>query len=259
MNSLQAKADSLPRHIAIIMDGNNRWSKARGEAGISGHRAGAMAARTVVNLCADRGIEYLTLFVFSSENWGRPRKEVDSLMALFLNVLQRQEVKKMHERNIRLKFIGSRQRFPPRLLQLMEKAELLTADNSGMTVVVAADYGGRWDIVQATRRIAEAVEAGEVSAAQVDESLFQRCISLGDAPAPDLCIRTGGEQRISNFLLWQLAYTELHFTPVFWPDFDAHHLETALQDFGSRQRRFGATAVAKNVGNAETVNTGEGN
>jgi undecaprenyl diphosphate synthase len=239
--SSHGSASGLPKHVAIIMDGNNRWSRLRNEPGISGHRAGAVAARRAVNLCADRGIQYLSLFVFSSENWYRPRKEVNGLMALFLNVLQRQEVNKLHDRNIRLKFIGSRQRFSPKLIRLMDDAEALTRNNTGMTVVVAADYGGRWDITQATRRIAEAVEKGQLTAAQVDENLIQRHISIGDGPSPDLCIRTGGEQRISNFLLWHFAYTELYFSSVFWPDFDAEHLDMALRDFAQRQRRFGTT------------------
>src|SRR5690606_15943000 len=201
-----------------------------------GHRAGAVTARRIVDLCAARGVSYLTLFVFSSENWSRPRREVNGLMALFLNVLQRQEVNRLHERNVRLCFIGARERFNDKLRRLMEEAEALTADNTGMTVIVAADYGGQWDIAQAARRLAREVAAGRVDADAIDEAAVQRYISLSELPPPDLCIRTGGEQRISNFLLWQFAYTELYFTDTFWPDFDEAELDRALDDYARRQR-----------------------
>lgn len=230
---------NLPRHIAIIMDGNNRWAKLAQQPGSSGHRAGALAARRIVNLCADKGIHYLTLFVFSSENWSRPRREVNGLMALFLNVLQRKEVNNLHERNIRLRFIGNREKFSAKLRRLMQEAESLTANNTGMTVVVAADYGGRWDIAQAARKLAARVAEGALRVEDIDESSVQNAISLGDVPMPDLCIRTGGEQRISNFLLWQFAYTELYFTETYWPDFDERELDLALANYASRQRRFG--------------------
>lgn len=230
---------NLPRHIAVIMDGNNRWSKAKQKNGISGHRAGAVAARNLVDYCLARKIEVLTLFVFSSENWLRPRKEVNSLMALFLNVLQKNEISKLHKQNIKVRFIGSRKRFNSKLLSHMDAAEKLTAQNDGMTVVVAADYGGHWDIINAARTLAEKVEAGAISAKEVDEARVQEHMAIGDLPMPDLCIRTGGEQRISNFLLWQFAYTELYFTDTYWPDFGEQEFDLALKDYAGRQRRFG--------------------
>lgn len=233
--------DSLkfPRHIAIIMDGNNRWAKRQNNSQLSGHRAGAIQARSITNYCAELGIEYLTLFVFSSENWLRPKKEVNALMALFLSVLQRQEVNKLHERNIRINFIGDQERFPKKLRMQMQVAEELTRNNTGLVVNVAANYGGRWDILQAARSLAAAASSNEIKLHEIGEEDFQRYISLGDMPAPDLCIRTGGEQRISNFLLWQFAYTELYFTDVYWPDFNEKELDRALKDFTRRQRRYG--------------------
>lgn len=231
--------DKMPRHIAVIMDGNNRWSKQHDKGGISGHRAGAVAARNLVDLCLKRQIEVLTLFVFSSENWLRPKKEVNSLMALFLNVLQKNEINKLHRQGIKIRFIGSREHFSKKLLVLMDEAEKLTANNSAMTVVVAADYGGHWDMTNAARELAEQVEAGKLKAADINEDMVRQHIAAGDLPMPDLCIRTGGEQRVSNFLLWQLAYTEFYFTDTFWPDFDETALDKALEDFAGRQRRFG--------------------
>jgi undecaprenyl diphosphate synthase len=230
---------NTPRHIAVIMDGNNRWSKLHKKYGISGHRAGAVTARSLVDVCLKNNIEYLTLFVFSSENWLRPKKEVNSLMALFLNVLQKNEIAKMHKQNIRIRFIGSRERFTRKLVGLMEDAENLTKGNTGMTVVVAADYGGHWDITNAARQLAEKVEQGELKASEINEDSVTEHIAAGDMPMPDLCIRTGGEQRISNFLLWQFAYTEFYFTDTFWPDFDEKEFEKALKDYAGRQRRFG--------------------
>ena len=233
------RKQNLPRHIAVIMDGNNRWSRMNDKPGVSGHRAGAVAARNLVDLCLEKKIEILTLFVFSSENWLRPKKEVNSLMALFLNVLQKNEVNKLHRQNIRLRFIGSRDHFNAKLLTLMDAAENLTAKNTGMTVVVAADYGGHWDMANAARNIALDVAAGKLDAGTVDENTVQEYIAIGDLPMPDLCIRTGGEQRLSNFLLWQFAYTELYFTETFWPDFSAVEFDKALADYAGRQRRFG--------------------
>lgn len=235
----ESNQEKVPRHIAVIMDGNNRWSRQHNKNGISGHRAGAVAARNLVDMCIARNIDILTLFVFSSENWLRPKKEVNSLMALFLNVLQKNEINKLHKQNIRIRFIGSREHFAGKLLTLMDQAEKLTAANDGMTVVVAADYGGHWDMTNAARQIALQVERGELKAADIDEDLVREHIAIGDLPMPDLCIRTGGEQRISNFLLWQFAYTELYFTDTFWPDFDATEFDRALADFAGRQRRFG--------------------
>ena len=233
------RKDNLPRHIAVIMDGNNRWSKQHNKNGVSGHRAGAVAARNLVEHCLNRNIEVLTLFVFSSENWLRPKKEVISLMALFLNVLQKNEISKLHKKNIKVRFIGSRERFASKLIALMENAEKLTASNTGMTVVVAADYGGHWDMANAAKVVAEKVELGEIKAKDVNEDVVGAHMALADLPMPDLCIRTGGEQRISNFLLWQFAYTELYFTETYWPDFDEKEFEKALEDFAGRQRRFG--------------------
>lgn len=238
-DSHQQSAAGQPRHIAIIMDGNNRWAKARGLGGGAGHRAGAEAAREVVFSCVERNIEYLTLFAFSSENWLRPRREVNGLMALFLSVLRRSEIRQMHERNVRLQFIGNRESFAPRLLKNMVEVENLTRHNTGTVVTVAADYGGQWDIAQAAKTLARQVQAGVLSPDAIDPACLQRVISLGDAPAPDLCIRTGGERRISNFLLWQMAYTELYFTDCYWPDFNDSQLQLALDDFSQRKRRYG--------------------
>lgn len=234
-----ATAVRPPHHIAIIMDGNNRWMKQQGGSGLSGHRAGVESARRTIRLCAERGIECLTLFAFSSENWQRPPREVSGLMTLFANFLQASEVRKLHENNIRLRFIGCRERFDPKLRKLIEKAEKTTSNNSGMTVLVAADYGGRWDITNAARQLALQVKAGKLDPAHISEELLHVHTAASDLPAPDLCIRTGGEHRISNFLLWQFAYTELYFTSTLWPDFDAAELDLALADFASRQRRYG--------------------
>jgi len=229
----------IPEHIAIIMDGNSRWAKARGLPTKAGHRQGAESAREVVHSCIRRKIPYLTLFAFSSENWMRPVKEVQSLMALFLSVLNRSEIRQFHEENVRLKFVGKRTDFSRKLQERMADVEALTANNTGTTVIVAADYGGRWDIAQATRKLAALVEAGELKAADIDEELLHRYTSLSEFPDPDLCIRTGGNNRISNFLLWQFAYTELYFTDCYWPDFDEAEFARAINDFTQRQRRFG--------------------
>ena len=229
----------VPDHIAVIMDGNNRWARAKGLSGTAGHRAGAESGRDLVDGCITRNIKYLTLFAFSSENWLRPKKEVKGLMALFLAVLKRKEIEQFHAKNVRIQFIGRRDSFSDKLLQNMGNVEELTRNNTGLTVTVAADYGGRWDIVQAAAGLAADVEAGRLQAGQIDAELLQERICLGDLPEPDLCIRTGGEHRISNFLLWQFAYTELYFTDCFWPDFDDRQFQLALDDFASRQRRFG--------------------
>jgi undecaprenyl diphosphate synthase len=236
---MSADKNKLPRHIAIIMDGNNRWFKQHNNSQLSGHRAGAMQARNITNYCVDLEIEYLTLFVFSSENWLRPKKEVNSLMALFLSVLQRREINKLHDRNIKINFIGERNRFPKKLRDQMLITEDLTKNNTGLTVNVAANYGGRWDIVNAAKEIAEKVKKGSLKTEEINEELLQNYISIGDIPEPDLCIRTGGENRISNFLLWQFAYTELYFTETYWPDFSEKEFDLALDDYAKRQRRFG--------------------
>jgi len=231
---------SRPRHVAIIMDGNNRWAKQRKQIGVSGHKAGVEAVRSVVKVCAEENVEVLTLFAFSSENWRRPADEVGALMKLFLFALQR-EVKKIHKNNIRLKIIGERSQFSSILQEHMQKAELLTADNTGMTLVIAANYGGHWDIVQSTRAIAEQVKQGNIQPGEVTEDLVQSFLCLGDLPMPDLMVRTAGEQRISNFMLWQLAYTEFYFSDLYWPDFKEPQMLEALNVYGSRKRRFGQT------------------
>lgn len=236
---MSADRKTLPRHIAIIMDGNNRWSKQHNNSQLSGHRPGAVQARSITNYCADLEIEYLTLFVFSSENWLRPKKEVSSLMALFLSVLQRREVNKLHDRNIKINFIGDRSRFSKKLRDQMQIAEDLTKNNTGLTVNVAANYGGRWDIANAAKELALKVQEGSLGPDEINEDLVQNYISMGDLPAPDLCIRTGGEKRISNFLLWQFAYTELYFTETFWPAFTEKEFDLALDEYAKRQRRFG--------------------
>lgn len=228
-----------PQHIAIIMDGNNRWAKSRGLAPKSGHRYGAQAAREIVNSCISRNIRFLTLFAFSSENWLRPAKEVQGLMALFLSVLKRNEINQLHKNNVRLQFIGNRSSFSQKLQNNMREVEQLTEKNTGTTVIVAADYGGRWDIANAAKRLVNDVNSGNLKQSDIDSELLHNYTSLSMYPDPDLCIRTGGEHRISNFLLWQFAYTELYFTDCYWPDFDDQQFQLALDDFASRQRRFG--------------------
>lgn len=235
-----ASKPELPQHIAIVMDGNNRWAKSRDLPAKSGHRFGADVAREIVNSCLARDIKYLTLFAFSSENWLRPRKEVQGLMALFLTVLKRKEINQLHKRNVRLQFIGNRSSFSQKLQKNMREVEELTRNNTGMTVIVAADYGGRWDIANAMTSIVGKVTSGELSADAIDVELVRQHTSTSDYPDPDLCIRTGGEHRISNFLLWQFAYTELYFTDCYWPDFDDAQFQLALDDFAKRQRRYGS-------------------
>ena len=228
----------LPRHVAIIMDGNGRWATNHGRPRFAGHRAGVKAARTVVEVCAEAGVEVLTLFAFSSENWSRPAKEVNALMRLFVEVLQR-EVDALHENGIRLKFIGDRQQLPTILQKRMQDAEAKTAANTGMSLILAVAFGGRWDITQALQRIAEKVKSGDLDVSEVDESVIARHMSLSGCDEPDLLIRTGGERRVSNFLLWDFAYTEIFFTDTLWPDFMAEKLEEAFEFFGQRERRFG--------------------
>ncbi|WP_323752042.1 isoprenyl transferase [Marinobacter sp.] len=233
-------ASSRPRHVAIIMDGNNRWAKARRLKGVAGHKAGVDAVKAVVETCARQGVEVLTLFAFSSENWRRPKDEVSALMRLFVMALER-EVRKLHRNNIRLRIVGDRTPFNSLLQEHMEKAEALTRDNTAMTLVIAANYGGHWDITQATQAVAEKVRAGELAPSDITDDLIQQNLSIGDLPMPDLLIRTAGEQRISNFLLWHLAYTEFYFSDVFWPDFKAEEMVKALEAYGHRKRRFGQT------------------
>ncbi|OQW95843.1 MAG: di-trans,poly-cis-decaprenylcistransferase [Beggiatoa sp. IS2] len=230
----------LPRHVAIIMDGNGRWAKQRLLPRYAGHKAGVEAVRQVVSLCAECKIEVLTLFAFSSENWRRPPQEVSLLMELFMTALQR-EVSKLHKNNVRLRVIGERQAFADRLQQLIADAETLTQNNTGLNLIIAANYGGQWDILEAVKKLAMQVEQGILRAQDLSEEMLAHQLCLAELPEPDLFIRTGGEQRISNFLLWQLAYTELYFTPTLWPDFDKQAFIQALHSFAGRQRRFGRT------------------
>lgn len=232
--------ERLPRHVAIIMDGNGRWAKQRYLPRTAGHRAGVASVRRTVEHCVARGVQVLTLFAFSSENWRRPQQEVSVLMELFLSTLDR-EVAKLHENRVRLRFIGDRTAFSEKLQQKILFSENLTRDNDRMHLVIAANYGGRWDIVNAVREIAALIQRGELKGEEISDSLVGQHLALADLPEPDLFIRTGGEHRISNFLLWQLAYTELFFTPTLWPDFDENVLNQAFDDFASRQRRFGYT------------------
>jgi undecaprenyl diphosphate synthase len=231
----------VPRHVAIIMDGNNRWAKKRLLPGVAGHKAGVDAVRAVIEVCAEAGVEVLTLFAFSSENWQRPAEEVGALMELFLSALRR-EARKLKENAISLRIIGDRSRFHPELQAAMREAEQQTAGESRFVLQVAANYGGQWDIAQAAQRLAREVQAGHLQPEDITPGLLQGCLSTGDLPLPDLCIRTGGEHRISNFLLWQLAYSELYFSDLYWPDFKHEAMRKALADFSKRQRRFGKTS-----------------
>ncbi|MDI6524458.1 undecaprenyl pyrophosphate synthetase [Pseudomonas sp. SLBN-26] len=232
---------AVPRHVAIIMDGNNRWAKKRLLPGVAGHKAGVDAVRAVIEVCADAGVDVLTLFAFSSENWQRPADEVSALMELFLGALRR-EARRLNDNGIRLRIIGDRSRFHPELQAAMREAELLTAGHNRFTLQIAANYGGQWDITQAAQRLAREVQAGHLQVDEITPGLLQNCLATGDLPLPDLCIRTGGEHRISNFLLWQLAYAELYFSDLFWPDFKHDAMRKALADFAKRQRRFGKTS-----------------
>jgi len=229
---------AVPRHIAIIMDGNGRWAKQRFMPRVMGHQRGVESVRDMVRACRELGVEYLTLFAFSSENWRRPADEVNFLMQLFLKMLER-EVSKLHENNICLKVIGDRSRFDAQLVKYIEDAEALTANNTGLTLTIAANYGGRWDIMQAMHALSQ---AHPERATAFEEEELAPYLSMHYAPEPDLFIRTGGEQRISNFLLWQCAYTELYFTDILWPAFGRPELEAAIQSYQKRERRFGRTS-----------------
>jgi undecaprenyl diphosphate synthase len=233
-----SEEDVVPRHVAIIMDGNYRWAKRRHLPGAAGHRAGARNVRPLAEACADLGVTCLTLFAFSTENWRRPRREVKLLMDLMRNVLEN-DLDELDRRNVRLQVIGDRSRFPSDLQMHMNRAEAQTRDNDRMALSIAANFGGRWDITEAARRLANDVRQGQVEPEDIDEELFAGYLSLGNLPAPDICIRTGGDHRVSNFLLWDFAYTELYFTDAFWPDFDADCLSEAFSWFDERKRRFG--------------------
>jgi undecaprenyl diphosphate synthase len=238
-------ADS-PQHVAIIMDGNGRWARARGLPRVAGHRASVKVVRKLVEECAERGVQYLTLFAFSSENWRRPPDEVGVLMGLFLDAVVR-EVADLHRNQVRLRFIGDRDQLGQELRSRMVDAETLTASNSGLGLMIAVAYGGRWDISQACRSLAADVAAGTLAASDIGEEQIAGRLALHDVPDPDLLIRTGGEQRISNFLLWNLAYTELYFTDVLWPEFSPVHLQAAFEHYSQRERRFGMTSAQVNA------------
>jgi undecaprenyl diphosphate synthase len=232
----------IPRHIAVIMDGNGRWAQKRRRPRLFGHRAGARAVNVCIDFCLERGVRALTLFAFSSENWDRPQDEVGGLMKLFTGALER-EVDELDRRGVRVRFIGERSRFAPGIRDRMAQAEARTAHNDRLDLAIAVSYGGRWDIVEAARSLAMDVAAGRMAPDDIDEAVFGARTVLADVPAPDLFIRTGGEVRISNFLLWQLAYTELWFTDLLWPDVDAATLQAALDDYARRERRFGLTGA----------------
>ncbi len=232
---------SVPRHLAVIMDGNGRWARQRKRPRIIGHRAGARAVNVCIDFCLEKGVQALTLFAFSSENWGRPEDEVGGLMKLFLNALER-EVEELDRRGVQIRFIGERERFSAPLQERMRAAETITRNNTRLVLSIAASYGGRQDIMHAARRVAADVLAGKLAPEDIDEAAMAERMSLADLPAPDLFIRTGGDHRISNFLLWQLAYTELWFTDLLWPELDTATLQSALDDFARRERRFGLTS-----------------
>ena len=236
----QSPKNAVPRHVAIVMDGNGRWAKARYLPRLMGHHRGVEATRKVIRACSYAGVECLTLFAFSSENWKRPEEEVSGLMALFMSALER-EAAGLKRHQVIMQFIGDRSVFSTELQAKILQVEALTADCTGMRLLIAANYGGRWDIVQAARQLVQKSLAGELTVADITEAAFDQHLSTVCVPEPDLFIRTGGEQRISNFLLWQLAYAELYFTDILWPDFDEQRLQDAFNAFAQRQRRFGMT------------------
>ena len=239
----------MPRHLAIIMDGNGRWAERRNRPRALGHRAGVKAVQVCLEFCLAQGIEALTLFAFSSENWNRPAEEVGALMKLFLRMLDN-EVEELHRRGARIVFIGERRDFSDAIQEKMHRAEILTQHNRAITLNIAAGYGGRWDIVQAARSLAYDAAAGRIDPAAIDVKAVRQRLALADQPEPDLFIRTGGDLRISNFLLWQLAYTEMWFTETLWPDLDEATLHQAVADFTSRERRFGLTSAQVRPGDA---------
>ena len=230
----------IPKHVAIIMDGNGRWAKNRKLPRTAGHNEGVKTAQNIIKASGEAGVKYLTLFAFSSENWNRPRAEVSSLMDLFLRSLEN-EVNNLNENGVRLKFLGQSKALSKNLFQKIQSAEQLTESNDKLYLNIAVNYGGKWDLLQAVKKLIEKVQNGSLSLNDIDESVLENELTTAMMPAPDLFIRTGGEQRISNFLLWQLAYTELYFCDVLWPDFDPQELRNALASYSSRQRRFGRT------------------
>jgi undecaprenyl diphosphate synthase len=239
-DDLENNAALLPRHIAVVMDGNGRWANKRHLPRAAGHKAGVNATRKIVENCAKNNIEALTIFAFSSENWNRPQSEVSNLMALFVATITA-EVKKLHKKNVCVKFIGDRSRFSEKLQKSIADSEELTKSNSGLRLNIAANYGGRWDIVNACKLLVMEIQEGKQKLEDINEDVFDSFVSLNDVSTPDLFIRTGGEQRISNFLIWQLAYSELYFVDTLWPDFSDMDFKTALSWFAGRQRRFGKT------------------
>ncbi|MBS0582959.1 MAG: di-trans,poly-cis-decaprenylcistransferase [Proteobacteria bacterium] len=241
-HKVENSTNKLPRHIAIVMDGNGRWAKQRRRPRTFGHRAGQKAVRATIEACLRRGIEALTLFAFSSENWQRPKDEVGALMELFLKALDR-EVDELHGYGVRIRFIGELAAFAPALRERMQTAMAKTSGNAKLALNIAVNYGGRWDIAQAARQAAQAAVRGEIDAALIDEARLAGRFALAELPPLDLFIRTGGEKRVSNFLLWQLAYAELYFSDALWPDFDAAHLDAAIADFAGRERRYGKTSA----------------
>lgn len=234
-------SSDIPRHLAVIMDGNGRWATKRFMPRTAGHARGVQAVRRVLEACGNRGVEFLTLFAFSSENWRRPPEEISLLMRLFIQTLQK-EVGKLQDQGVRLRVVGDLSPFEPRLRELIQLAEERTAHNSALNLTIAANYGGRWDILQAMQRLLQARPELAQTPQLIDETLFNKYLSMAFAPEPDLFIRTGGEQRISNFLIWQLAYTELYFSDDFWPDFGAEQLDQAFDWYRKRERRFGRTS-----------------
>jgi undecaprenyl diphosphate synthase len=247
-NSLRPESLTLPpRHVAIIMDGNGRWAELRGLPRSAGHKGGIEPVRATVRSCAEFGIEALTLFAFSSENFCRPATEVSSLMALFVEALER-EIEELDSNGVRVRFIGDRRQLSPALVRATRAAEERTAANTGLLLVIAVAYGGHWDVVQAARQLAARVRAGEIEPAAIDEQLFAGTLTTAGLPPVDLLIRTGGEQRISNFMLWDLAYSELYFSTCLWPEFDRNELELAIEFYSSRQRRFGRTGQQVGIG-----------
>lgn len=240
MQNSQAFSDSLPKHIAIIMDGNGRWAKSKGKPRVFGHKKGVNAVRKTVAAASKLGIKAMTLFAFSSENWRRPEEEVGLLMELFITVLS-SEVKKLHKNNLQLRVIGDTSRFSERLQKKIVEAENLTASNTGMVINIAANYGGKWDITEAAKALALKARNGEIRVEDINEQLITEHLTMADLPEVDLLIRTSGECRISNFMLWQMAYAEMYFTPEFWPEFDEDSLVEAVTWFINRERRFGCT------------------
>lgn len=237
--------NKLPKHVAIIMDGNGRWSEQKGKHRVLGHKHGVKSLRRAIAFASEQKIEALTIFAFSSENWKRPEQEVNMLMELFFTVLG-SEVKTLHKNNIKLNIIGDISGFSDRLQKKIHAAQLLTINNNGLSLNVAANYGGRWDITNATRQIAQQVQDGLLAIDNIEEDVVRKSLSLAQLPDVDLMIRTGGDYRISNFLLWQLAYAELYFTDILWPDFDAEAFQLALDVFSGKERRFGQTSAQVN-------------